>query len=316
LPGVEAATFADFIPSGGGRRFTTIAVENYTPRSNENMDVLNGVIASEYFKTMEMKLLAGREFTEHDNAGAPRTVIINDALARRYWPGRNALGKHIAIAGGRNAQQLEVIGVVQDATAYIFQESAAPFFYLPLLQNPSPGMTLHVRSKGDPLALMPALRNEFDALGQSVTLHDAGTLSDHVSDALLMLRVVSTLTGVFGLLAFALALVGVFSVVNYSASRRTREIGIRLALGAQRADILRMILKDALVIVLAGVAAGLFMAIASGRLLASFMFANTNADSSVYIVAALLLIAIAMLACFIPAYKATRVDPTDALRHE
>jgi len=315
LPGVEAATFADFIPSGGGRRHTTIAVENYTPRPNESMDVLNGVVATDYFKTMEMKLLAGREFTDRDIVGAPRTVIINDALARRYWPGQDALGKHIAIAGGRK-EQLEVVGVVENATAYIFQETSEPFFYLPLLQNPSPGMTLHVRSKGDPLAIMPALRNEFDALGQSVTLHDAGTLSDHVSDALLMLRVVSTLTGVFGLLAFVLALVGVFSVVNYSASRRTREIGIRLALGAQRGDILRMILKDALVIVLAGVAAGLFMAVASGRLLASFMFANTNADSSVYIVAALLLIAIAMLACFIPAYKATKVDPTDALRHE
>jgi len=147
-------------------------------------------------------------------------------------------------------------------------------------------------------------------------LHDANTLSDHLSEALLMLRLVSTLTGVFGLLALALATVGVFSVVNYSASRRTREIGIRLALGAQRADILRMILKEALFIVLAGVIAGMFMAIASGRLLASLMFANSSIDTSVYIVVALMLIAIAMLACCLPAYKATRVDPNDALRHE
>ncbi|HEX5602649.1 MAG TPA: FtsX-like permease family protein, partial [Pyrinomonadaceae bacterium] len=313
VPGVEAASLADFIPSGGGRRTTTINVENYTPRPQENMDVLNGVVASDYFKTMGTTLLAGREFSDRDTEGAPRTVIVNEALARRYWPGQSALGKHIAI---RDDRQLEVVGVVKDATAYIFQKGALPFFYLPLLQNPSPGMTLHVRSKGDPMAMLPGVRNEIEALDQSVMLHDASTLSDHLSEALLMLRLVSTLTGVFGLLALALAIVGVFSVVHYSASRRTREIGIRLALGAQRADILRMILKEALFIVVVGVIAGLFMAIASGRLLASLMFANSGMDPSVYIVVALMLIAIAMLACFLPAYKATQVDPNDALRHE
>ena len=313
LPGVEAASFADFVPSGGGRRSTTISVENHTPRPQENMSVLNGVVATDYFKTMGMTLLAGREFTDRDVVGAPGTVIVNDSLARRYWPGQNALGKHIAVGGGR---QLEVVGVVKDATAYIFQKGSLPFFYVPQLQNPSAGMTLHVRSKGDPMAMLPAVRNEIEALGHSVVLRDARTLSDQLSEALLMLRIVSTLTGVFGLLALALAVVGVFSVVNYSASRRTREIGIRLALGAQRVDILGMILREALFIVLVGVVAGLFMAIASGRLLASFMFANGGVDTSVYIVVALMLIAIAMLACFLPAYKATKVDPSDALRHE
>ena len=313
VPGVEAASYADFIPSGGGRRSTTISVENYTSRPQENMDVLNGTIATDYFKTMGTTLVSGREFTDRDIDGAPRTAIINEAFARRYWPGQNALGKHIAI---RQDRPLEVVGVVKDTTAYIFQKGALPFFYVPFQQNPSPGLTLHVRSKGDPMAMLPAVRNEIAALDQSVMLHDARTLSDHLSEALLMLRLVSTLTGVFGLLALSLAVVGVFSVVNYSASRRTREIGIRLALGAQRTDILRMILKEALFIVLAGVIAGLFMAIASGRLLASLMFAKSGMDTSVYIVVALMLIAIAMLACFLPAYKATKVDPSDALRHE
>ncbi|HEU5131104.1 MAG TPA: FtsX-like permease family protein, partial [Pyrinomonadaceae bacterium] len=312
LPGVEAASFADFIPSGGGRRSTTISVENYTPRPAENMDVLNGVVATDYFKTMGMTLLAGREFTDRDSEGAPRAVIINDALARRYWPGQDALGKHISVGN----RQLEVVGVVKDVTAYIFQKGSLPFYYVPHLQNPAAGMTLHVRSKGDPMSMLPAVRNEIEALGRSVVLRDARTLSDHLSDALLMLRIVSTITGVFGLLALVLAIVGVFSVVNYSASRRTREIGIRLALGAQRVDILRMILREALFIVLVGVAAGLFMAVASGRLLASLMFANSGIETSVYIVVALMLVSIAMLACFIPAYKATQVNPTDALRHE
>jgi len=275
--------------------------------------VLNGTIATAYFKTMAMSLLSGREFSDRDTEGAPRTVIINEALARRYWPGQDALGKHISVVGGRPS---EVVGVVKNSTAYIFQQASEPFFYLPLLQNPSPGMTLHVRGKGDPMAMLPAVRNEIDAMGQNIMLQDPITLSDQLSESLIMLRIVSTLTGLFGLLALALALVGVFSVVNYSASRRTREIGIRLALGAQRVDILRMILKEALFLVLAGVAAGLFMAVASGRLLASLMFANSGIDTSVYIIVALMLILIAMLACFLPAYKATKVDPSDALRHE
>jgi predicted permease len=312
LPSVEAASFADFIPSGGGRRSTTIGVENYASRPDEDMDVLNGVIGSDYFKTMGMTLLAGREFTDRDKEGAPRTVIVNEALARRYWPGQDALGKHISIGERR---QFEVIGVVKDATAYIFQERSTPFFYLPMLQNPSPGMALHVRSKSDPVAILPDVRNEINGLGQNVTL-SASTLSDHLNESLLMLRVVSTLTGVFGLLAFALAVVGVFSVMNYSASRRTREIGIRLALGAQRVDILGMILKEALFIVLTGVIVGLSLAVGSRQLLASVMIAKSGLDMSVYIFVSLILIAIAMLACFIPAYKATRVDPTDALRHE
>lgn len=316
LPGVEAASFADFIPSGGGRRSTTIGVENYTPRADEDMDMLNGVVATDYFKTMGMTLIAGREFTDQDKEGAPRTAIVNETLARRYWPDQDALRKHITIGGDSGRTQFEVVGVVKNATAYIFQKDSEPFFYLPLLQNPSAGMTFHVRGKGEPIALLPSLRNEVDALGQNVVLRDAQPLSEFLNDSLLTLRFVSTLTGLFGLLALALALVGVFSVVNYSTSRRTREIGIRLALGAQRVDILQMILKEGLFIVVFGVVVGLIMAIASGQLISSLMFASTGSDLPVYIAIALLQIAVTMVACFIPAYKATRVDPTDALRHE
>jgi putative ABC transport system permease protein len=166
------------------------------------------------------------------------------------------------------------------------------------------------------MAILPPVRKEVDALGQNVVLRDAKTLSEPLNDSLLMLRLASTLTGIFGLLALALAILGIFSVVNYSTTRRTREIGIRLAVGAQRADILRMIMKEGLFIVIAGVVAGLILAFASARLIASFLFSDAGSDISVYVVIALLQIAIAMIACFIPAYKATKVDPTDALRHD
>ena len=315
LPGVEAASFADFIPSGGGLRNTTIRVENYTPRTDEDMGVMNGVVATDYFKTMDMSHVGGREFTENDKEGSLRTVIVNESLAHRYWPGQGALGKHITIAGSRNGP-LEVVGVVKDATPRVLESAATPFFYLPLAQNPHPGMALHVRSKGDPVVLLPAIRNEVAALGQNVTLSDVRVLSDFVSDSLLMLRVVSTLTAVFGVLAAVLALVGVFSLINYSTSRRTREIGIRLALGAQRVDILKMILKEALFVVSVGVIAGLVMAFASGKVIASLLFGGGGTGMSVYVIVPLLLIGVAMLASFIPAYKATRIDPYDALRHE
>ncbi|HKR11479.1 MAG TPA: ABC transporter permease [Pyrinomonadaceae bacterium] len=315
LPGVEAVSLADFIPSGGGLRRSTISVENYTPRTNENMDVRIGVVAPDYFRTMGMTLTTGREFLEHDKDGAPRTAIVNESLARRYWPGENALGKHLTL-GGSKRQPLEVIGVVNDATAYIFEKDASPFLYLPLLQNPSLGMTLHVRSKGDPMALLSPVRNEIEALGQNVVLRDPKPLSEPLNDSLLSLRLASTLTGIFGLLALALAMVGIFAVVNYSTTRRTREIGIRMAVGAQRADILHMIMKEGLFIVVAGVVVGLLLAFVSARLIASFLFADAGSDMSVYVVIALLQIAIAMLACFIPAYKATKIDPTEALRHD
>ena len=313
LPGVEAASFADFIPSGGGRRQTTIGVENYTPRADEDMDVLNGVVASDYFKTMGMTLIAGREFTDHDKGGAARTVIVNEALARRYLSGQNALGKYLTIDA---TTRFEIIGVVKDANAYIFQKDAEPFFYRPMMQERNPAMTLHVRGQGEPMALLPSLRNAVDGMGQNVVLRDAQSLSEVLNESLLMLRVVSTLTALFGVLALSLALVGVFSVVNYSTSRRTREIGIRLALGARRADIMSMIMKEGLFIVGAGVVVGLLLAFASGRLISSLMFADAGSDVLVYVVVALLQIGIALLACFVPAYKATRVDPTDALRHE
>ena len=315
LPGVEAASFADMIPSGGGRRRTTIGVENYTPKAGESMAVLFGVVAPDYFRTMGMTLTSGREFTDRDNDGSLRVVVVNETMARQYWPNQNPLGKKIRL-GGSEQGPLEVVGVVKDAVPYIYQTTPSAFFYLSMAQNPSPGMALHVRTTGDPIAMLPPIRNAVDSLGQKVTLREVRTLVDFIDESLLMLRFASILTGLFGALAMVLALLGVFSVINYSTSRRTREMGIRLALGAQRRDILKLIMNEGLFIVGVGVVIGLAAAMAGGRLIASLMFGNSGTDASVYLVLSVLLIAVAMFACFIPAYKATKVDPNDALRHE
>jgi predicted permease len=315
LPGVESASFADMVPSGSGLRRSTIRIDEYTPKANESMDVLFGTIAPDYFKTMGMKVIAGREFTDQDRAGASRVAIINETMAHQYWPGQNAIGKKVTQLGSKNGAN-EVVGVVRDAVAYIYQTSPSSFVYLPMEQNPSPGMTLHVRTKGDPVAILPAVRNEVDQLGQGVTLRNVRTLSELIDQSLLMLRLASVLTGIFGGLALILALVGVFSVINYSTTRRTKEIGIRVALGAQRMDILKLIMKEGLMIVGVGVVLGLLLAFASGQLIGSLMFGSGGTDFSVYIGFPVLLIVISMVACLIPAYMATRIAPTLALRKE
>jgi putative ABC transport system permease protein len=315
LPGVEAASFADMVPSGGGLRRTTIKLENYTPKAGEEMDVFWGVVASDYFRTMGMSLVGGREFTDQDKEGVVRVAVINETMARQYWPNENALGKKVTIVGSRKGS-VEVVGVVKDAVPYIYQTTPTAFFYLPMLQNPSPGMALHVRTKSDASEMLPPIRNEIDSLGEKVTLRDVKTLADYMDESLLMLRFASVLTGLFGALALILAVVGVFSVINYSTTRRTREIGIRLALGARRVDILKLIMKEGLFIVGVGIVIGLVISIAGGQLIASQMFGNSETDITVYVGLALLLIAVAMVACFIPAYRATLVNPTNALRYE
>ena len=318
LPGVEAASFADMIPSGGGLRKTTISVDGYSPKAGESMDVFWGIVATDYFKTMGMTLTSGREFTDQDKEGSARVAIINETMARRYWRDENPLGKKIRLMGDRGSGAVphEVVGVVKDAVPNIYKTTPSAFLYFSVLQNPSPGMALHVRTKGDAIAMLPSIRAEVDALGQKVTLRDVKTLVDFMDQSLLTLRFASVVTGLFGVLALVLAVVGVFSVINYSTSRRKREIGIRVALGAQRLDILKMIMKEGLFIVGAGVVIGLLIAMACGRLIASQMFGNSETDLSVYVALSFLLITVAMAACFIPAYRATKVDPNDALRYE
>jgi macrolide transport system ATP-binding/permease protein len=313
LPGVQAASFADAIPSGGGQRRTTIAIEDYTPRGGEDMDVLFSIVGTEYFRTMGMTMVGGREFTDADSERAPRTAIVNETMSGLYWPGQNPLGKRMDIPG-IDRREIEVVGVVSDATVSLYADTRSPAVYLPLGQNPSPGMALHVRTVGDPLAMFLPLRNAMDALAESVTLRDVRTLSDFRDESLLAVRIPSTVTGLFGMLALALALVGVFSFINYWTSRRTREFGIRLALGAQRVDILKSIMKEGLVIVAMGAGAGLLMAVACARFIASFMLLNGGLDITLFIALPALLITAAMIACFIPAYRATKINPIDAIR--
>ncbi|HZS04926.1 MAG TPA: ABC transporter permease [Blastocatellia bacterium] len=321
VPGVEAATLAEYLPLNldGARRGITI--EGYTPRPGESTEVGSVTVAPGYFETLRLPVLRGRSFGGQDREGAPGVVMVNEAFARRYWPGQDPLGKRIrmgAMRGGNSDElpALEVIGVVKDGKYVTLGEGATPFFYLNLAQGYDPAPTLIVRTRGNPTDYLPAVRNVVAALDDSLPLFDVKTMREHLGLALLPARLAGTILGIFGLVALVLAASGIYGVMSYSVARRTREIGIRMALGAGRGDVLRLIVGQGMKLVVIGTAIGLVAALALGRLLGSLLYGLSPADPLTFAGMVLLLAGVALAACWIPARRATKTDPMIALRYE
>jgi putative ABC transport system permease protein len=263
-------------------------------------------------------MLRGRAFAERDAAGAPGVVIINEAFARRYWPGQEPLGKRLQM-GSRNqadAPDLEVVGVVKDGKYVTLGEDARPFFYSPLFQDYDASATLIVRAAGNPLALLPALRAEVQTLDKNLPVYDVKTMTQHLALALLPARLAGAVLGVFGLVALGLAALGLYGVMSYTVTQRMREIGIRVALGAQAGDVLKLVIKQGLSLTLIGVGIGLAVSLALTRLVASLLFGLSATDPLTFALIVLLLTCVALLACYLPARRATKVDPMVALRYE
>ena len=273
------------------------------------------VVGLKYFQTMGITLLRGRDFTPRDRDGAPGVAIINETFARRYFPGQDPLGRRISLRG-QGGPWLEVAGVARDSKYRTLGEAPAPFLYLPLLQNHETGMTLHVRTLGDPAALTGAVRREIGALERNLPATEIRPMTELLSRSLFPARMGAVLLAAFGLLALLLAAVGLYGVISYSVSRRVREIGIRMALGAGRREVLRMVLKEAMALVAVGIGLGLAAGAIMTRLLAGFLYAVSVTDPATFAGVTLLLGAVALLASLIPARRATRVDPMVALRYE
>jgi putative ABC transport system permease protein len=242
-------------------------------------------------------------------------VIINEAMARRYWPDQSPIGKRISLEGARGPFT-EIVGVVKTTKYRQMREDALPYMYLPFSQMYQPEMNLIVRTAGDPTSLVPALRAEVQRLDQNIPLFGVRTLTEHLADALAPERTNAALSGIFGLLALLLAGVGMYGVMSYTVTERTREIGIRAALGAQRADVLRLIMGQGMILTVFGVLTGLGAAFALKDLIASLLFGVSAADPVTFAVIPLVLTAVALLACYLPARRATKVDPMIALRYE
>ncbi len=315
VPGVRSATLAQSVPLGlgGSRRGTSI--EGYQTQLGEDTETAYNVVAPRYFETMRIPLLRGRAFTEADRAGAPPVVIVNDAFARRYWPNADPIGKRIS-ANGSEGPFREVIGVTRTGKYNTLGEDPRPFYYLPLWQEYEGTATLHVKTSGDPRALISPVRDAVRAVDAAVPLFDIKTMEEQMLVALLPARLAGTLLGAFGLLALLLASVGIYGVMSYSVVQRTREIGVRRALGAQTGNLLRLVLGEGMRLAAIGFGIGLAAAVALTRFAASLLYGVTPTDPVTFAGALGLLSGAAFVACYIPALRALRVDPVTALRYE
>ena len=314
-PGVRSVSWASVPPVNAGGSRTSMFIPGYQPGRDEDMELNFITVGLNYFSTLGIPLLRGRDFNSQDNATAARVVIINETMAHRYWPGQDAVGRHINL-GDEQGPSLEVIGVAKDGKYRAMREEPRPSFYLPLTQRHSPYMTLHLNTAGDPRELIATVRREVQAIDKELPVFDFKTLSDQIDAALARERMAATLCGLLGLLALVLAATGVYGVMAYAVSRRVREIGVRMALGAQPKDVLKLVLGDSLLTISIGVAFGLVAAFYATGALSSLLFGVTATDPVTFVGIAVLLTAVAMLASYIPARRAMKVDPMIALRYE
>jgi predicted permease len=320
LPGVRGASLTDLMPLSLNYSSSDIHVEGQPPARGANAPIsMVASVEHEYFKTMGIPLVSGRGFNEADREDAPKVVVVNETLARRFFPGddpaRAALGRRVSFAGDAGPWS-EIVGVAADGKYWTIGEAPQLFVYSPIEQSYSQTATLVVRSEGDPRSLVGAIRAEAARLDPSLPLYDVKTFEEHMGVSLFPARVAASLLGGFGMLALLLAAMGVYGVVSYSVAQRTREIGIRLALGARARDVLRLVAGRGMALVAAGMAAGLAVALLLTRFMEGLLYGVSATDALTFAAVVLTLGAVALLACLVPARRATKVDPMVALRHE
>jgi macrolide transport system ATP-binding/permease protein len=315
LPGVAAASLVSVVPLSLGAERRWSAVEGYAPRQGEDMEFHDTKVGPGYFETMRVPLVAGRGFTEADRAGGPGVIIVNQAFARRFWPGQEALGKRVSVTA-QEGPWLEVIGVARDGKYVTLGEEPTPFFYLPLRQHPSARVTLVARTADSPERVTAAVRGEIHALDPDLPIESQETVEAHLGFSLLPARIAGAVLGAFGLFGLLLASLGVYGVLAYAVSQRVREIGVRVALGARGADIVGLVLGEGMRLVAIGIGLGLVVALATARLIRGFLYGLSPLDPVTFAGVAGLFAAIAALASYLPALRAARLNPVDALRSE
>jgi predicted permease len=310
LPGVTSTALTDNSPLSGSRSGGTIQIEGVTPEGRPP-EVLQNRVTPDFFRTLGLSLRAGRDFTEADRDGADRVVIVNEAFARRFWPGQSALGKRIQDDGWWT-----VVGIVQDARLYSVFEPSEPTMFQPMLQNPSVRMELQVRTAGDPDLLIPLIRREIAALDANVGVGSIHTLDYRYALSLRRFTRNAALVSLLGALALVLAVVGLYATVSYSVTQRTREIGVRMAVGARSGDVLRLVFRSSLALTITGVLIGSVLALVATRAIRHWLYHVTPLEPSAYLIAIAVLVGAVGLASWLPARRALRVDPLVALRQE
>jgi putative ABC transport system permease protein len=316
LPGVEDAGAALNLPFPGDDILFHIHVEGQPETAAGDESSINyQVISPDYFHTMRIPLLGGRDIAATDRADAPGVVVLNESAVKRYFANEDPLGKRIRL-GGDSATPLTVVGVVSDIRQRQLDAPPHPEAYVSYLQSPFGFMGVAVRAARDPETVLGAVRGAVAGVDPQVSSGNAHTMNELMSESLARQRSMSLLTGVFGLVALLLATVGIYGVISYMVTQRTREIGIRIALGAHRRDVLRMIVGYGMGLTLVGVVVGLLASFALTRTLSNLLYEVSATDPLIYAGVALLLSAVALVACLVPARRAMRVDPMIALRYE
>ena len=311
--GVDAVSLATQIALGDGFG-AMMRAEGYVPKPGEDISSDFNQIGPDYFRVMQIALLDGRDFAQSDTTTTSPVAIINQTAARRFFPGQNPVGQRVIVGRAPDEQIREIVGVVKDSKYRRMNEELRPAVFIPFFQRYRGDMTLHVRTMSDPATVLPAVRREAQAIDASVPLYNVKTLEEQKNSSLYTSRLAATLLTAFGLLALLLAAVGVYGVMAYTVTRRTREIGIRLALGAQGHEVRRLVMVEGATVVTIGIALGLGGALGATRLVESLLYGVTPTDPVAYGGAALLLAVVALLANYVPTRRASRIDPLMAIR--
>lgn len=318
IPGVESASGTVPLPLTGDTIRTSYQVEGRPVGSSDTPHVHFRAIGLDYFRTMGMQLLQGRDFNAQDHAGKNDVVIVNQKFVAEAFPNENPIGKRIkpGISSEEKEPWREIVGVVGDVKHQALNRADTTECYVPEDQIGFTSMSGVVKTSLSPTSLIPAIREQVKAIDPDVPVYGVKSMDDYVSESVALPRLDSTLLGIFAALALALAVVGIYGVMSYGVAQRTSEIGIRMTLGAQRADVLQLVLRQGLAIALAGVAIGIVGALGATQLLSKLLFGVSPFDPFTFAGVSIVLVACALLACYLPAWRATRVDPLVALRYE
>jgi predicted permease len=310
VPGVQAVGAVSSLPFTSSVGWGGINVEGFTPQPGQELQVDRRGATSDYFRTMEIPLLRGRFFTDHDTLPhAPLVVVIDDKFAQRFWPHEDPLGKHV---WNDPKNPMTVVGVVGVVKQYGLDIDGRMVVYFPFLG----GGYMVVRTASDPVAAVGSIVREIRAFDPTILTYDVRTMPDRMSDSLARQRFSAIMLGAFAVFALILAAVGVYGVMSYLVTQGTHDIGVRVALGAQRSSIVRLVVGKGMELSAAGISAGLIGAVALTRVMASLLFGVSATDIVTFSAVSLILAAIALLATYLPARRATRVDPMVALREE
>jgi macrolide transport system ATP-binding/permease protein len=311
LPGVESAAFARMTPlSYGSFSSTPTAVDGYQSPPDEQPIVQYNEVGPDYFVTMGIPLVSGREFNRADDEKSVLVAIVNETMAAKYWGGRNPIGERVQVKG----RWMQVVGIAKDSKYQSVRETRKPFFYVPLRQNFARGPGLNIRTRLSPKAMTAALTREVHAIDRNLALFEVITLQEQVNRSTSPQLVAVTLVGVLGGLALLLAAIGLYGVLSYSVSQSTRELGLRMALGATPSHLLRLVMSRGLALTAAGIVGGTAAALASTRLLGYLLYNVSPRDPMSFGSAFVVIIVASLAACFLPAWRATRTDPLQALR--